>query len=166
MTNQPLLNPDALEAAYEAVDHPAVTRDDMEDIVSDAVSAYLAAALPEVTSVEELHQLPHLTTVLDGAGVVRTLIGTRCGDMMWADVYGEDGVIELPARVLYRPEVTTMAERLKVRRIAGQYWAWCVMTPQGRIIPKEGWLARFHEFEHAIAWADHHARTTKNGDAA
>ena len=119
------------EAVRDLLDGPGTVTDDM--IARAAVSAYLAHAQPiedalgtyvmgtaeeaersyqrrltmhahsVVSTVEELSRLPHLTTVVDATDTVRSLIGDCCGDLMWADVYGEDGVITLPATVLWVP---------------------------------------------------------------
>lgn len=57
-----------------------------------------------------------------------------------------------------------VGERMRVHRIGGKYWAWCVRGADGRILPKGTWIARFHTHAEAIAYADNLARTTKNGD--
>ena len=58
--NQPPLNPDALDKAADAVNELYADGHcpKAEDAAEVAVSAYVAAALPEVTSVEELEALP------------------------------------------------------------------------------------------------------------
>lgn len=79
MTNQPPLNPDALDAAAKALEERITT--DTADLEADgqmrlarrleaqaAVSAYLAAAQPVVNSVEELDALPHGTVIMATGG--------------------------------------------------------------------------------------------------
>lgn len=112
------LNPDALRvattAAHDAVDWQMydVTKFDLEDSVDvatiAAVSAYLAVAQPEVNSVEELDQLPPHTVIEEheqGHGVLIKR-GPRSWECLTHYVSGlPSGDIDLPARVLYRPEV-------------------------------------------------------------
>lgn len=109
MTNQPPLNPDARRAAFEAVqaiDGPA-SIGSME-VVDAAVSAYLTAAQPVVNSVEELDALPPHTVIEEheqGHGVLIKR-GPRSWECLTHYVSGlPSGDIDLPARVLYRPEV-------------------------------------------------------------
>lgn len=115
------LNPDALEAASRTV-HPgywklidkypeeSVTQKSKSNLIEEArstVSAYLAAALPEVTSVEELDQLPDRSVVLDADGAACQRNGFGMDGNCW-DSMGEEMLsrhIPLPARVLYRPAV-------------------------------------------------------------
>lgn len=122
MANQPPLNPDGIEAAARAliaVQQPEVSadyawnvqfddgREELRKEAAAAVSAYLAAALPEVTSVEELEALPAKTVILDSHGDVSVITETglfMCDD---GDCYELDEVADdLPARVLYRPGET------------------------------------------------------------
>lgn len=115
------LNPDALEAASRAIDpeawevvdkHPddpgaERLRVSLISEVTKQVAAYLAAALPEATSVEELDQLPDKTVVLDADGVACQRNGFGIDGDYW-DSMGEVILsyhIALPARVLHRPEV-------------------------------------------------------------
>lgn len=106
--NQPPLNPDALRAAFEAVqaiDGPA-SIGSME-VAEAAVSAYLAAAQPVVNSVEELDQLPVGSVVLDRFDyphlkamiALPEYLNLRTGARITRTEF------YLPARVLYRPEV-------------------------------------------------------------
>lgn len=111
------LNPDALEAACLAAiqnESPGATFADEEDRrdwlgwMRPVVSAYLAAALPEVTSVEELDQLP-MHTYVQGADGFKHAKDWNGG---WHLIVNRpssaphlSGSIELPARVLHRPEV-------------------------------------------------------------
>lgn len=73
--NQPPLNPDALVAAADAVTMAAgacgveLYGADEDIFAERAVSAYLAAALPEVASVEELEALPEGTILRDSYGL-------------------------------------------------------------------------------------------------
>ncbi|WP_417372976.1 hypothetical protein [Glutamicibacter protophormiae] len=116
--NQPPLNPDALDKAALAMCHYVVANREMGHGIRPvyhqyqsakaAVSAYLAAALPEVTSVEELDQLP-VGTVVYAANHIgpaeKFAVGWMgCGNnAAWSSaLLARDG---LPARVLYRPEV-------------------------------------------------------------
>jgi len=127
MTNQTPLNPDALEVAAKALyDHfknqaandgdswpeleerdevgHGIARDDAEV----AVSAYLAVAQPVVNSVEELDALPMHSYVQGNDGFKHAkdwaggwhLIVNRPSSAPHLS-----GSIDLPARVLYRPEV-------------------------------------------------------------
>lgn len=70
-----------------------------------ALEAYRETVLPEVTSVEELDQLPDDSVVLDDAGAV---LRKWCEDT-WYKTGNEhaytDSYIGLPARVLHRPGV-------------------------------------------------------------
>ena len=66
--NQPPLNPDALEAASNAVRRIALGELNSWDVAEAAITAYLAAALPEVTSVEELDQLPQGAVIMATGG--------------------------------------------------------------------------------------------------
>lgn len=109
------LNPDALEAATRAVSlaeremHTNESLGKQRHIARRAVSAYLAAALPEVSSVEELDQLPHGAIVLDADDDPMMLSPDGEGNADWVRFYdpgwyGSDHVA-LPARVLYSPGV-------------------------------------------------------------
>ena len=103
--NQTPLNPDALEAAFKALDsnfnpdqYPIMAAM-FKDYAETAVSAYLAVAQQEVNSVEELDKLPLMTILCDFHGYRAE---------KWAHGFklvGSVGVysITLPARVLYRP---------------------------------------------------------------
>lgn len=125
MPNQTPLNPDALEAgarALLAVQQPEVSadyawnvqfdggREELRNEAAAAVSAYLAAALPEVTSVEELNQLPAGTVARDSSGFVFEQITLdRRIKPQWVTTGSKYPVviecIDFPVRVLYRPEV-------------------------------------------------------------
>lgn len=106
--NQPPLNPDALRRAADAVSELYADGHcpKAEDAAEVAVSAYLAAALPEVTSVEELRALPIGSVIIDGDGDAGILEPETIA-------FGETRPLPypyvakhyLPARVLYRPEV-------------------------------------------------------------
>lgn len=119
--NQPPLNPDALEAMSREIapnlweiidrhhDNPR-TPDYRKYVLAKAeklASDYLAAAQPEVTSVEELDQLPVGSVVRGG---VDDLVGEkiRFNPYLphWCTI-GEEVEADkrdlLPARVLYRP---------------------------------------------------------------
>ncbi|MGP7812392.1 hypothetical protein [Glutamicibacter soli] len=67
--NQPPLNPDAFDAAWEALYEAFSGRigdlngNDCERMAETAITAYLAAALPEVTNVEQWDALPIGTMV-------------------------------------------------------------------------------------------------------
>lgn len=70
MPNTPL-NPDALEAAADAVIDASFGQELPEapiDLATAAVSAYLAVAQPEVNTVEELDQLPHGAVIMATGG--------------------------------------------------------------------------------------------------
>lgn len=154
MSNQPPLNPDALEAAatelfFTITAHksaadvlgfdwkklPTATRAPWETASSKVVAAYLsalpdppegweaqaknfmrvidrlsaenealkAAALPEVTSVEELDQLPDDTVALDDAGAVLRKWTANEWYATGDDQSYMNTEIGLPARVLYLP---------------------------------------------------------------
>lgn len=112
MTNQPPLNPDALEAASRAIDPEAWEVVDKHrgdpgaerlraSLISEAtaqVSVYLAAALPEVTQSEELSILiGDVKTAIDHEHIdPREFIDLN--DVLWA----------LEAQVV--PEVTSVEE--------------------------------------------------------
>lgn len=117
MTNQPPLNPDALDetALANLIAWKSLPFGATQFVKLDANAAHkviellrphLAAALPEVTSVEELEALPAKTVILDSHGDVSVITETglfMCDD---GDCYELDEVADdLPARVLYRPEV-------------------------------------------------------------
>lgn len=109
------LNPDALEAGHEAY-RRAYFKDGAPAprCFEKGLSAYLAAALPEVTSVEELDQLPIGSAVLSEKYIAQqeaeeypcVFQKLYTGD--WhrggrsSDTHPD---YFLPARVLYRPEV-------------------------------------------------------------
>lgn len=113
------LNPDALATASAAarIDWSGHTDWDgapnsvqiaYRKLARAVVSAYLAVAQPEVNSVEELDQLPSHTVIEEheqGHGVLIKR-GPRSWECLTHYVSGlPSGDIELPARVLYRPEV-------------------------------------------------------------
>ena len=107
------LNPDALEAARLVYGRLTECEgdsdcDECQVEASQIIRAYLAVAQPEVNSVE-LDRLPIGSIVLDATGTTRTYVASEYG-AYYADCYGEDGVLELPARVLYRPEVNNGSE--------------------------------------------------------
>lgn len=104
MTNTPL-NPDGV---WNAMDTLMAETDTDEratvwahKVTTRVLEGYLAVAQPEVNSVE-LDRLPIGSIVLDATGTTRTYVASEHG-AYYADCYGEDGVLELPARVLYRP---------------------------------------------------------------
>ena len=101
MSDTPL-NPDALEEASNAVRRITLGEVNSWDVAEAAITAYLTVAQPEVNSVE-LDRLPIGSIVLDATGTTRTYVASEYG-AYYADCYGEDGVLELPACVLYRPE--------------------------------------------------------------
>lgn len=115
--NQHPPNPDALEAACLAAiqnESPEATFADEEDRLDwlgwmrPVVSAYLAVAQPEVTSVEELEALPHETVIRDNKDFVFEKIVHHDKSSEWwstTDFLCEDLNVSLPARVLYLPEV-------------------------------------------------------------
>lgn len=117
------LNPDALEAAARALlamQQPEVSadyawnvqfddgREELRKEAAAAVSAYLAVALPEVTSVEELDALPiGAVIVINGTMLQaedRDDYGTMWSRVRDIDAYPSDA-LALPARVLHIPEV-------------------------------------------------------------
>ncbi|MGP9727927.1 hypothetical protein [Glutamicibacter sp. AOP3-A1-12] len=119
MSNQPPLNPDALEVACDAVIDASFGQELPEapiDLATAAVSAYLAVAQPEVNSVEELDALPFNTVAaftmfpLDRP-VPFELSSINGTDKTWQQpgdgaAYPNSIMARyLPARVLYRPEV-------------------------------------------------------------
>lgn len=108
MSDTPL-NPDARRAAFEAVqaiDGPASIG--TMEVVDVAVSAYLAAAQPEVKSVEELDALPAGSLVRSGG---REFYKTSYIDLPWVLPYGVDrfasGYLAKHSKVtvIHRPEV-------------------------------------------------------------
>ena len=116
MPNQPPLNPDAHAEVARMRDMVAEAIDNPGESVHEFISLpdlyqlldHLAAALPEVTSVEELDQLPMHTYVQGDDGFKHAkdwnggwhLIVNRPSSAPHLS-----GSIALPARVLYRPEV-------------------------------------------------------------
>lgn len=76
-------------------------------LISKAVKAGIAVALPEVTSVEELHQLPSGSIVRASGGSAWKKFGSGWGAWFKAgdSLDYEASIVALPARVLYRPEV-------------------------------------------------------------
>lgn len=123
--NQPPLNPDAFDAAWEALYEEFSGRigdlngNDCERMAETAIRAYLAAALPEVTSVEELDALPVGSIIADlydergNAPVVlckalnrdwaALTTGTQNGRPWWTSE--EIAQVARRLRVLHRPEV-------------------------------------------------------------
>lgn len=112
--NQPPLNPDGVRAAEELmIRTDRITKINYLD-AERIISAYLAAALPEVTSVAELDQLPIGSAVLSEKYIAQqeaeeypcVFQKLYTGD--WhrggrsSDTHPD---YFLPARVLYRPEV-------------------------------------------------------------
>lgn len=105
--NQPPLNPDALRRAADAVSELYTDGHcpKAEDAAEVAVSAYLATALPEVTNVEELDQLPSGSIVRASGGSAWKKFGSGWGAWFKAgdSLDYEASIVALPARVLYRP---------------------------------------------------------------
>ena len=116
MTNQPPLNPDALEDAADVIwmrahgEH-GVCRADRErgsyriavDAAEEAISAYLAVAQPVVNSVEELDALPHGSVILNS---LEEAVSKYGDDWYFPGIKHRFATVaSLPARVLYRPEV-------------------------------------------------------------
>lgn len=110
MPNQPL-NPDALEAARFALTRSerAFGRDgkpaDPLHVATAIVSAYLAVAQPEVSAVEELDALPCASVVLHGVTAYQKYGAREPFDWSADGRWYDSTQVELPARVLYRPEV-------------------------------------------------------------
>lgn len=112
MTNTPL-NPDALanlrllaDRATEEVRHAVIEPDVLHKLLD-----HLAAAQPVVNSVEELDALP-LGTIIEDSDDDCVLQALERGSIMGTEWYipGIEKIftskdVELPARVLYRPEV-------------------------------------------------------------
>lgn len=104
--NQPPLNPDALEAAADAVAEVAeaahVKTDWLDDqsLAKAAVSAYLAVAQPEVTNIEELEALSVGSVVLDDDGATFAKWAVDEWYQPANELPYSDGYIALPARVL------------------------------------------------------------------
>lgn len=128
--NQPPLNPDALTKAKDAFDDAmGIGRDDNKELwyfqapvkylnigVEPAIRAYLAAALPEVTSVEELEKLPIMTVAMFAIPPLERrmpfeLCTINREDKIWMQPgdgagYRNDMMARyLPATVIYLPEV-------------------------------------------------------------
>lgn len=105
--NQPPLNPDALAQAKAAAVDCRINGGSTEDVTECAVEAYLAVAQPVVNSVEELDALPPESYVQgwDGFKHAKTHSGdwVLCVEHTRGSHNSES--IELPALVLYRPEV-------------------------------------------------------------
>lgn len=103
------LNPDGVRAAEELmIRTDRITKINYLD-AERIISAYLAAALPEVTSVEELDQLPVGSVVRGGEDdLVGEKIHFRPYLPHWCTI-GEEVEADkrdlIPARVLYRPVV-------------------------------------------------------------
>ncbi|WP_434922922.1 hypothetical protein ACR9WD_05895 [Glutamicibacter sp. PAEs-4] len=107
MTDQAPLNPDALEAAENAL---APHHEDWEGLqiyyteaAKIAVSAYLAVAQPEVTSDAGL-RVGSLIKDRTGRRLWRVWC-TGAPGIIWRDDEGMPATPVFPARVLYRPEV-------------------------------------------------------------
>lgn len=108
--NQTPLNPDALEAAADAVIDASFGQELPEapiDLARAAVSAYLAVAQPEVSSVEELEALPVDSVVLDRFDYPHHKCAQSTPDFKNLRTGHHISRLEFyfPARVLYRPEV-------------------------------------------------------------
>lgn len=102
--NQPPLNPDALEEASNAVRRIALGEVNSWDVAEAAITAYLAAALPEVTEREQLTALPDKIVLEDRRGTIWQKINGTWYTPGSKHDYSDQSVM-LPARVLYRPEV-------------------------------------------------------------
>ncbi|MFJ5108664.1 MULTISPECIES: hypothetical protein [unclassified Glutamicibacter] len=110
MTNQPPLNPDGIEAAENVFIFMCADgyTPKAEDAAESLVSAYLAAAQPEVNSVEELDALPPYSYVQGWDGFKHAKDWNGGWHLIVNRPSGAphlSGSIELPARVLYRPVV-------------------------------------------------------------
>lgn len=107
MPNTPL-NPDGVRAAEELmIRTDRITKINYLD-AERIISAYLAVAQPEITSIEELEELPYGSLIQDVTG--ETVLRFDGPNYDW--ITGEDGryrmdeqVNFLPARVLFRPKV-------------------------------------------------------------
>lgn len=130
MPNQTPLNPDALESAFDAVEHPAVTRDDMEDIVSDAVRAYLTVAQPEARCVER--HSPDL--VCDGCEPP-TLAQPVVNSVEELDALRAGSVVRDRAGRVW----TAFEPRVSMPGV--EYYRW--MCPDGGFIRRKGWFSGF-----------------------
>ena len=102
------LNPDALKRARWAAD--IAIKEGYHAVVDASVLQALldlAVALPEVTSVEELHQLPSGSIIRASGGSAWKKFGSGWGAWFKAgdSLDYEASIVALPARVLYRPEV-------------------------------------------------------------
>lgn len=109
MTSTPL-NPDALTEAIETIGRLNVASVEPAIVGRVAIETYLAVAQPVVTTFEESDALPVGSVVLDVDGNTarrfpdgwRTTVVEADG-RVWLSGHMEDP--DLPARVLYRPEV-------------------------------------------------------------
>lgn len=110
--NQPPLNPDgvlnAMDTLMAETDADARAAEWARKVTTRVLEGYLAVALPEVTSIEELDQLPVGSVVRGGED---DLVGEKIRFSPylphWCTI-GEEVEADkrdlLPARVLYRPE--------------------------------------------------------------
>lgn len=122
------LNPDALEAGAKAIDpgvygtfeadlvkhagfsktaareYADAKKRQLEGMARAAVSAYLAAALPEMTEREQVTALPDKIVLEDRRGTIWQKINGTWYTPGSKHDYSDQSVM-LPARVLYRPEV-------------------------------------------------------------
>ena len=114
----PDLNKEALEAAAEAVragDYHGVPEDEMDDMVAHlAITAYLEATQPILTTLEELEELPPESVLRDVDGIVFEVVHNgeldgyekpykeylAPGD---SHAYTSSDVV-LPAHVIYTPQ--------------------------------------------------------------
>ena len=113
MTNTPL-NPDGVTAAQDALWNSGIgaqlrlMNEDCKIMSEIVLRVYLAAAQPEVNSVEELEALPLESVVRDKYGYVY-LLEDEDDEFKWSrnglDAHFPSWGIVLPAHVLYRPEV-------------------------------------------------------------
>lgn len=113
MSNQPPLNPDALDNlatvvfGFDIEEWNEHDEDEKRQLLAPyirTIETYLAAALPEVTSVEQLKALPIGSVILDGGGDAGII---EPGAILFAETnpLSPEYVAKhyLPARVLYRP---------------------------------------------------------------
>ncbi|MFJ2619708.1 hypothetical protein [Glutamicibacter sp. NPDC087344] len=104
------LNLDGIEMATRILVRDKVHHDGKTNsyaITEQMVSAYLAAALPEVTSVEEADGLSVGSVVIlrDGTARLRTDWSSGWASAKAGDDYPTDDTGCFPARVLHMPEV-------------------------------------------------------------
>lgn len=108
--NQPPLNPDgvlnAMDTLMAETDADERATEWARKVTTRVLEGYFAAALPEVTSVEELDQLP-MRTYVQGADGFKHAKDSNGGWHLIVNRLSSaphlSGSIELPARVLYRP---------------------------------------------------------------